>query len=73
LQTFREQQKGNKKQIEMFKQRIVAHDAAIPVIETADAHKKLLLVLGVAQKSVHLVRDSLSDSATQLKISSGVA
>jgi len=73
LQTFREQQKGDEKQIEMFKKRIKAHDAAIPVIETADAHKKLVLELGVAQKSVLLVRDSLSNSATQLKISSGVA
>jgi|688.fasta_scaffold83887_2 exonuclease SbcC len=72
LQTLREQQKGDKKQIEMFKKKILAHDAAVPVVETAEAQKALVIELGVAQKSVLLARTSLKNAATQLKTSAGV-
>jgi exonuclease SbcC len=51
MQTFRKQQKDAKKQIETFKKRIVAHDAAVPVVKTADVHKTLVIESGVAQKS----------------------
>ena len=72
LQTFREQQTGAKKQIDMFKKRIVAHDGAVPVVEAANAQKKLAIELAEAQKSVVSARASLKNAATQLKTSADV-
>jgi exonuclease SbcC len=72
IQALRKQQQGAKKQIDMFKKRIVAHDGAVPVVEAANAQKKLAIELAEAQSSVLLVRASLKNAATQLKTSAGV-
>jgi exonuclease SbcC len=72
LQTFREQQTGAKKQIDMFKKRIVAHDGAVPVVEAANAQKTLAIELAEAQRSVLSARASLKNAAIQLKTSAGV-
>jgi len=72
MQTLRKQQTGAKKQIDMFKKRIVAHDGAVPVVEAANAQKTLAIELAEAQRSVLSARASLKNAAIQLKTSTGV-
>ena len=72
MQILRTQQTGAKKKIDMFKKRIVAHDGAVPVVEAANAQKKIAIELAEAQKSVLSTRASLKNAATQLKTSAGV-
>ena len=71
MQTLQKQQKGAKKQIEMFKKQVVAHDAAVPVVETANAQKHLAVTLAEAQRSVLSARAFLKNTAIQLKTSAG--
>ncbi len=73
METLRKRQQGTKKQTEMFKQKIMAHDGAVPVVAAANAQHNLAAALGVAQKSVLSARAVLKTAATQFKTSAGVA